>query len=376
MSILLTGATGFLGCRLLRELLARPSDELVTVLGRGGEDDLRTRTEAAVTWLGGPPLPTGALRRLRFVSGDITQPGLGLPADDRARVTDGLTQLWHSAALLTLDGDPVPLHRSNVLGTRHVLDLADEAPEAGVVHVSTAYVAGRRLTGHVLEDDLREDSGFQTPYEQSKYTAETMVHAWTRSRGRTATIMRPSLLVTDRPVPPGLPGQPLDTATRLARDGLRSWAARSKGLAGILRRPRRGGDTLRLRVVVNPEGALNLLQADYAAQAMLRAVEAPHEAPVRTLHVTHPTNTPVATLLDACERHFPGLTLTAVPELPDPTPAEELIAPWARILGYSAQRRTYDRTWLLAAVGDLPDPKSIDVNYLARAAEPVEATSG
>ncbi|GHF52849.1 hypothetical protein GCM10010218_37880 [Streptomyces mashuensis] len=97
MSILITGATGFLGCRLVRELLADPSGEPVTVLGRGSEESLRARTEAAVTWLDGPPLPPQALARLRYVSGDITRPGLGLSADALARATDALTQIWHSA---------------------------------------------------------------------------------------------------------------------------------------------------------------------------------------------------------------------------------------------------------------------------------------
>ncbi|MDJ1134232.1 SDR family oxidoreductase [Streptomyces iconiensis] len=376
MSILVTGATGFVGCRLLRELLARPSDEPVTVLGRGSEESLRTRTEAAVTWLDAPPLPAGALTRLRYVSGDITEPGLGLSADAHARATDALTQIWHSAALLSLDGDPVPVYRANVLGTRHLLELADHAPDAQLVHISTIAVAGRRLTGHVQEDDLYEDAGFQVPYEEAKYTAETMVHAWARGTRRPVAIMRPGILVTDRPVPPGLPSQPLDHLVRAVDAGARALSMRDKGQT-LLRALKRGrGDTLRLRAAIDPGGTLNLLQADYAAQAMVRAAEFLRGTPsLRTLHVTHPQNTATATAAGALERRFPGAALVPVPELTDPTPAEALIAGQTRLLGYFAQRRTYDRAHLLEAIGDLPDPKPIDEDYLVRALQDPRAES-
>ncbi|MET9418727.1 SDR family oxidoreductase [Streptomyces klenkii] len=364
---MVTGATGFLGCRLVRELLARTGDEVLIVLGRGSQESLRARTEAAVTSLDTAPLPVGALDRLRFVSADITQPGLGLSASDRAWVTDGLTQVWHSAALLGLDSDPVALYRSNVLGTRHVLDLADAAPRAHLVHVSTAYVAGRRLTGHIREDDLREDAGFQVPYEETKYTAETMVHAWAQANRRTATIMRPSLLVTDHPAPPGLPCQPLETLTRLIDDAARSWSVRGKKLADLLTHSRGLKNALRVRVAADLGGALNLLQADYAAHAMVRATQNTTGARlVRTLHITHSENTATTTVRRALEQRYPGLQLIAVLELPDPTPIESLVAQRAQLFGYTAQRRTYDRTHFLKAVGDLPGPKPIDETYLAR----------
>ncbi|MFJ5546816.1 SDR family oxidoreductase [Streptomyces sp. NPDC093225] len=377
MSILITGATGFLGCRLVRELLARPGTEPVTVLGRGTEADLRARTEAAIAWLDAPPLPQAALGRLRFVSGDITKPGLGLKQGTRDRVTDGLTQIWHSAALLHLDGDPVPLHRTNVLGTRHVLDLADHAPSARLVHVSTAYVAGRRRTGHILEDDLSEDDGFHCAYEETKYTAETAVHAWARIRSRTALILRPSLLTADRPTPEGLPRQPLDTLTHLIEVQTHSWPLRTRGFTTGTGQGRGRGDTLHVRLLADPDGSLNLLQADFAAHAMVRAAEGPlGEQPVRTLHLTHPQNTSLRTLLGAIERRFPFMTVLPVDEIPDPTRVEALSTQQAGpFLGYFTQRRTYDRTHLLEATHGLADPKPIDEDYLLRALQPVGAVN-
>ncbi|MFI9202855.1 hypothetical protein [Streptomyces sp. NPDC053048] len=176
------------------------------------------------------------------------------------------------------------------------------------------------------------------------------------------------------PVPTGLPGQPLDTLSHVVEAGVRAMSVRDKGRALLLARRQGRGDTLRLRAAVDLGGALNLLQADYAAKAMVRAAQALRGTPsLRTLHVTHPQNTTTATAARALERCHPGVALVPVPALTDPTPAEALIGEQARLLGYIAQRRTYDRTNLLQAVGDLADPEPIDGDYLLRALQPAES---
>lgn len=371
MSVLLTGASGFLGCRLLRELLA-DGEENVTVLGRGRPGDLRARVEAAVRWLDTPALSLDALSAVRYVSGDLTRPGLGLDAKDRARITGGLTALWHCAALLRLEDDPAPLHHANVIGTRSVLELADEAPAARLLHVSTAYVAGRRSTGHVMEDDLDDSAGFEVPYEESKFTAERMVRAWARAGRRDVTVFRPSLLVTDRPVPQGLPGQPADLLLRVVEQMRR---AKSEGHTAPALPDGPHGEAatpvvpLRYRVQTDPEGSLNMLQADYAAHAMVLAASRARPATgVRTVHVTHPHNVAFATVAAAVESRFPGLEVSMTPRLSNPTALESIAANFAASpLVYSTHHRTYDRTNLLAAVGGLPDPEPVDLAYLARA---------
>jgi nucleoside-diphosphate-sugar epimerase len=372
LSLLLTGATGFLGCRLLRELLAHGEDE-VTVLGRGTPEELRHRVEAAVRWLDAPPLAPDALATVRYVSGDLTRPDLGLGRRERTRLTDGLNALWHCAALLNMTSVPAPLHHANVIGTRRILELADEAPAARLLYVSTAYVAGRRPTGVVMEDDLLDTAGFQVPYEESKFTAERLVQAWARRDGRDATVFRPSLLVTDRPVPDGLPSQPADALLRPLERHLRNW---TKGLSsvGTLPRPSHGearhpAPTLNLRIVGDPQGTLNMLQVDYAAHAMVRAATRLGPAPgIRTLHVTHPHNVSFATASSALADRFPGLSVTMTERLTHPTPLERQISQQGTpLLTYSIHRRAYDRTKLLAALDGLPDPPPVDRAYLSRA---------
>ncbi|WP_461018274.1 SDR family oxidoreductase [Streptomyces daliensis] len=371
---MITGASGFLGSHVLRELLAEDAREPVTVLGRGAPDDLRARVESAVASLPGPPLAPGALGRVRYLGADLALPGLGLGVEDRTRVTAGMTELWHCAALTNLQGDPARLFEANVRGTRAVLELADGAPEAQLLHVSTAFVAGKRRSGHVMEDDLSEAEGFQTYYEETKYTAERMVRDWAGRDGRVATVLRPSMLVSDRPASGGSPEQTLDVVVRLIDDVLNSRReAADEEVAALV--PACGG-ALPFRIMGVPDAVMNAVQVDYAARAMMRvaAARGANPAPgVRTVHVTHPRNTPFEALKEALEMIFPGLRLSLLPTVPAPARHEAFaMAHWSQLVGFSAQARTYDRAHLLedlACTGGLPDPAPLDSAYLKRATD-------
>ncbi|WP_461006432.1 SDR family oxidoreductase [Streptomyces capparidis] len=367
MTVVLTGATGFLGSRVLRELLARDSGETIAVLGRGTPEELSDRVRAAVSWLD-PALPPGALDRLRPVTADLGAPGLGLAGQDRALLARDVSTVWHLAADTSLQGDPAALYRVNVRGTRAVLELADELPGARLVHVSTAYVAGRRATGRVMEDDLSEEHGFATYYHETKYTAERLVRSWAEHRGRAVTVLRPSLLVTDRAAPPGVRDQP---AAALYRIGDRTLRAQDAGpLESVISEGVLPGGGRLFRIQGDPRGSANVIQVEYAATAMAR-VAAAHAAAalpgVTTVHVTHPRNTSLAAVKQALRTVQPNLRVVVVPSLRTPTPYESMaVEQGGFLLGASGQRRTYDRTNLLNAVGDLPGPRSITGAYLVR----------
>ncbi|ADI13132.1 hypothetical protein SBI_10014 [Streptomyces bingchenggensis BCW-1] len=368
MAVLFTGATGFLGSRILRELLTEDSDEPVVVLGRHAPDTLRARIEAALTWLNGASPGADARNRLRYVTTDLTEPDLGLSSRERAALATDCTALWHCAALLSLQGDPSPLFKANVVGTRRVLELLTGTPAAHLVHVSTAYVAGSRTAGHVMESELTEEHGFQTYYEETKYTAERMVHAWAARTGRTATILRPSLLVTDRPVPEGLPQQSLGILAGLINTALRNKAGEDATVARLLAGGDAHGSGMHLRIQGDPEGGINMLCADYAAHAAVRAARVRADSGVRTLHITNPLKTGFEAATYAFEALYPGITLTVQPTVTAPNMYERLFTQHVGdLLTFSSQHRTYDRTNLLRDVPDLPDPQPVDGPYLARA---------
>ncbi|RLU94580.1 nucleoside-diphosphate sugar epimerase [Streptomyces griseocarneus] len=148
--ILVTGATGHLGANLVRRLLRDGED--VRVLLRG---DVHART---------PALDGLAVQR---VGGDVRD------ARSVARAVDGCDRVFHCAALKSpADGGKREIHRTNVVGTRNVLDAAlRHGTERVVVTGSfgaTGETRGRPSTEDVPYDPFRR----HTPYATSKAFAE------------------------------------------------------------------------------------------------------------------------------------------------------------------------------------------------------------
>ena len=160
--------------------------------------------------------PTGRARDLTVVPIDLTRPLLGLSAGgvrgvggaaDRDLALCRIDRPVRTAPSWS-DGStcPVPTPCSSLAA----------AGSATIFHVSTAFVAGRRITGLIDEDDLDGSYGFESAYQQSKFDAEQAIRDWSRRNDRPAVIFRPSLLVTDRRPPPGESTHPLFVAFRLS----------------------------------------------------------------------------------------------------------------------------------------------------------------
>ncbi|HEV3001067.1 MAG TPA: SDR family oxidoreductase [Solirubrobacteraceae bacterium] len=163
MTVLLTGATGFVGAEVLARLLARGED--VVALAR--RPDAAAALEAA-----------GA----RTVLGDLRDAALELPRADT---------VVHCAASVSFGLPLAQARRINVAGTRAVVAHAARTG-ARLVHVSTAFVAGRHR-GVFREGDADCGQAFRNTYEQSKLEAETLV----RGSGVEHAVLRPSIVVGD-----------------------------------------------------------------------------------------------------------------------------------------------------------------------------------
>ncbi len=189
-TILFTGFPGFLGRRVLPEVLRRsPSATAICLV----QPRFLVEAEAALAALAhtDPDLA----RRVRLVEGDITEEGFGLSAA-AARASRAADSVFHLAAVYDLSvGSPLA-ERVNVGGTRNVIDFARECVRLRRVHyVSTCYVSGR-YPGTFRETELDEGREFNNPYEATKHQAEVEVRQASR-RGLPVTIYRPSIVVGD-----------------------------------------------------------------------------------------------------------------------------------------------------------------------------------
>jgi thioester reductase-like protein len=196
-TVLLTGATGFVGMELLARFLERTDRRVVTLVRAPSDDAARERLDAVLANLFG--YRAGRYGdRVSVVAADLTAPRLGLNVARWEWLAGEVSTIVHGAASVSF-AQPLESARAiNLEGTRRMLELAGRARENGVLeryaHISTAYVAGNHA-GRFSEQDLDLGQGFHNSYEQSKFEAEQLVRSW---HDLPFTIMRPSIVVGDR----------------------------------------------------------------------------------------------------------------------------------------------------------------------------------
>ena len=159
--ILLTGATGFVGEALLHLLLGEVPGVHVTVAGAGQGVHLgRASGSARCSGSRSSPRwsrPAGGLdelmdTRVRVIEGDLAGPP-ALPHD--------LDAVVHCAGDVSFDPPVDEGFRTNVVGTRELLARVREVgPHVHYVHISTAYVAGRRR-GSIPEGPVPHDADLE-----------------------------------------------------------------------------------------------------------------------------------------------------------------------------------------------------------------------
>ncbi|WP_199435536.1 SDR family oxidoreductase [Qaidamihabitans albus] len=155
-----TGATGFIGRRLVAALLARPGTETVYAL-------VRETSRGRLAALGGHGPGTG---RLVPVTGDLTEAALGV---DPAALSP-IDHLVHLGAVYDFTADDATNHAANVDGTRNVLSFARRVNAGRLHHVSSVAVAGDHI-GRFTERDFDLGQRFPSAYHATKFEAERLV---------------------------------------------------------------------------------------------------------------------------------------------------------------------------------------------------------
>ncbi len=347
MTIAITGATGFLGLRVLPRLMERGCP--IIVLANAGSAPAQDRIERHFRRSGGP---IGRARDLTVVPIDLTRPLLGLSQPEFAALAARLTEIWHCAGSIDLVGLEL-VRRVNVHGTYAMLELAG-AGSATIFHVSTAFVAGGRITGTIGEGDLDGSYGFESPYQQSKFDGEQAIRDWSRRNDRPAVIFRPSILVTDRRPPPGESSHPLFSALRLT-DRIQAMMAREVA----------PGERVPIRAAADPDAHLNLIPVELAARLMIELAERVQPIGVYTAHITYPHEVTVATLLSVFEQRYPVDLILSLEWPEDLTILESLLRTQMRAFTpFAFHHRYYDCAALRDAGLEPSDAPPLDLPYL------------
>jgi thioester reductase-like protein len=188
MAYFLTGATGFIGRRLVERLLANRDGEvyvLVREASQGRLDELIDR------W--GRAAGAAAAKRVVPVTGDLRRPLLGV---DEERVQELRGQIEHFVHLAAVYDMTAPAERNtaaNVGGTTHAIELARSLEARCLHHVSSIAVAGA-FKGTFNEDMFDEGQKLASPYHRTKFEAERLVREQPFVPWR---VYRPAIVVGD-----------------------------------------------------------------------------------------------------------------------------------------------------------------------------------
>ncbi|ASU58915.1 non-ribosomal peptide synthetase [Nocardiopsis dassonvillei] len=190
--ILLTGATGFLGTALLRELLARTSATVHCLVRADDEFAAAERLRNALNSRG-LRIDGEAATRIAAVPGDLARPLLGLSEDRFDRLADLVDAVYHNGARVSAVEPYSRLRDPNVYGTREAIRLAARSRAVPVHYVSTAAVAVSAADNPpVITEDRRVPAEEVLPsgYVASKWVGEGLVRA-AAERGLPVTVHRP-----------------------------------------------------------------------------------------------------------------------------------------------------------------------------------------
>ena len=191
--ILLTGATGFLGAFLLRDLV-RETSAVVHCLVRGAdEEDCRTRLRANLEFY----RVDVDLNRISIVRGDLSEPRLGLTEERFDALATEIDCVYHVGSVVNWLQPYRNLAAANVSGTEEILRLAARHRTVPVHYISTVGVFAKAAAVALRPTDpTGPPEALTSGYRQSKWVAETMIGT-ARRRGLPVAVYRVDVVCGD-----------------------------------------------------------------------------------------------------------------------------------------------------------------------------------
>lgn len=171
--ILVTGATGFLGSELVKQLLLQ------------GKTVRALKRQTSLI-----PEIIAQARSIDWRDGDVTD------YFTMKEVMEGITEVYHCAAMISFrKADKKKLLKVNVEGTAHLVNICLENKVRKLVHASSVAAVGENKTGNPrIESDHWQISKDQSNYAISKYESEMEVFRGI-AEGLMAVIVNPSIII-------------------------------------------------------------------------------------------------------------------------------------------------------------------------------------
>ena len=187
-TILLTGATGFLGGVILKKLIAKFPDTKIYCIVRPIKNQLVERRLKEYI----------SNSNIHVISGDISLPKLNLSVKDYQYYVENIDTIIHSAASIKFNAPMKYLEKHNIFATDEMVKLAKiigekQKKKATFIHISTAYQAGKSdaFISEIFTPKPLE--GFKNNYEESKWICEQ--HIKSNLSKVHFIVLRPSIIL-------------------------------------------------------------------------------------------------------------------------------------------------------------------------------------
>lgn len=211
--VLLTGATGFLGVFLLRDLIRLTKVHIFCVVREqpGGVDGKERLKRALQSFKILPQtndrqqmteeeryVDYGFEHRVSFVKGDVSLIKLGMSEEEYVHLSSEIDFIIHAAAAVNMVYPYQALRGANVQGTQNVLLFACTSKIKPLHYISTDAVFPHGLSNCSEDADMMQyASQLEDGYSQSKWVAEQLVLR-ARTQGLPVVIYRLGNLAGDR----------------------------------------------------------------------------------------------------------------------------------------------------------------------------------
>jgi NAD(P)-dependent dehydrogenase (short-subunit alcohol dehydrogenase family) len=183
MHYFVTGASGFIGKRLVRKILERKG----TVVHFLVRDRSAKRIAELLDYWGVDETRAIAVR------GDLALSGLGITSAERKKLEGKVQHFFHLAAVYDLKADEESQRIANIEGTKNTVFFANEIGAGCFHHVSSIAAAGL-YEGVFREDMFEEAEGLDHPYFSTKHESEKLVRQDCQVPWR---VYRPGIVVGD-----------------------------------------------------------------------------------------------------------------------------------------------------------------------------------
>ncbi|MBQ9456932.1 MAG: amino acid adenylation domain-containing protein [Bacilli bacterium] len=187
---LLTGATGFLGIHIFRELIQNTGVEILALIRGGKGLSPNDRLATLLAYYFGDLFEEEIAKRVRFIESDVTAPDLG----DKLR-DEPFDLIINCAAVVKHFSNDDSIERVNLGGVKNLIEVA-LAHQARLVQISTLSVAGENINGkfpdtkRIHENEIFFGQDISNKYVHSKIKAEEALIEAVNQRGLDGKVIR------------------------------------------------------------------------------------------------------------------------------------------------------------------------------------------